>query len=524
MEICDESITSILKSKGPMSGEEVLQMLKDVVAGLEFLHGQKEGPVIHGSVYASHVLKGKGGEWKLASFGKTTFDGESEDSAVVKLDIWQLGALIFVALFGAHPFGRASEGSKAAMSLKEGCALKVPHQRPRTLLEGKLCILMHWLLAPDAALRPTSKQVGVVLSHLDGMVATQLMKAVPPPVRKLVAQTFICAELKTLAEAFSSSCKDPQTSEISKDLIMQYGENVMLNPKLIPEKKLQEVLPRSVFSRIKELYTFYGIPEGTLSNVKVVAPKKSDDSQTSEVTSKPQDAVSTSKAPAPQPQSQDLLDMGGSGGKEEVKEKEKAKAPVDLLDMGDSQEVKPAQEAPTAGLDLLDFGEPQAVVPQAQAESQPCDMLGDLLNMGSAPEPQAQTMPGDLFDLGSAPQPQAQSMPADLFDLGSAPAPVCQGNSFDSGYFQQTSPTPMMFPQASNMPQTSSVAPANPFAPSASAMMPPVMPNVAPGNPFEASNPFGASNASQSQPAPVSNDDAFAFAVSNLATEMKSGK
>merc|ERR1719482_141755 len=170
----------MIESAGPMSAEEVLKMIKDVCEGLQFLHSQKEGPVIHGSVETSHVLKGKGGEWKLASFGATTFDGESPTSGKVKSDIWQLGVLIFMSLFGAHPFGGEGQDSEAAMSLKKGCALAIPPSRPRTLLEGRLCILMHWLLAPDAALRPTSKQVGVVLSHLDNMVATQLMKAVPP--------------------------------------------------------------------------------------------------------------------------------------------------------------------------------------------------------------------------------------------------------------------------------------------------------------------------------------------------------
>merc|ERR1719456_1883469 len=118
------------------------------------------------------------------------------------------------------------------MALKEGCALAVPHARPASLLEGKLCILMHWLFAPDAALRPTSKQVGVMLGHLEKMVATQLMKAMPPAVRKTICQTLMDAERKALVEGLSSI-----PTEIGSDLISQYGENVMLNPKLIPAEK-----------------------------------------------------------------------------------------------------------------------------------------------------------------------------------------------------------------------------------------------------------------------------------------------
>lgn len=190
MELCDESVASIIESKGPMSAEEVLKMVKDVTEGLQFLHGQKEGPVIHGSVETSHVVQGTGGEFKLTSFGATHFDAESPASPKVKSDIWQLGVLIFMSLFGIHPFGGEGEKSEAANSLKKGCPLAVPHHRPKSLLEGRLCILMHWLLVPEPCLRPTAKQVSVLLGHLEKMVATQLIKALPAPVQKNCSQQF----------------------------------------------------------------------------------------------------------------------------------------------------------------------------------------------------------------------------------------------------------------------------------------------------------------------------------------------
>eukprot|EP00746_Dinoflagellata_sp_MGD_P124130 gnl/MRDRNA2_/MRDRNA2_58714_c0_seq1.p1 gnl/MRDRNA2_/MRDRNA2_58714_c0~~gnl/MRDRNA2_/MRDRNA2_58714_c0_seq1.p1 ORF type:complete len:692 (+),score=152.65 gnl/MRDRNA2_/MRDRNA2_58714_c0_seq1:148-2076(+) len=440
MEICEESVTSIIKSKGPMSGEEVLKMLKDVVAGLEFLHGQKEGPITHGSVEMSHVLKGQGGEWKLASFGKTSFDGESEGCAKVKLDVWQLGALIFVALFGAHPFGRASEGSKAAMSLKEGCALAVPHQRPRTLLEGKLCILMHWLLAPDHAVRPTAKQVGVLLGHLERMVASQIMKTLPPPIRKMVAQTMMASERLTLVEGLSSI-----PTEIGIRLVKEFGENLLVNPKIIPAEKLQEVMPRAVMSRIKELNTLYGIPEGSYNNVKVVVPKKCDLSEDDlKAESAEQGKVSSSEPGEPDvcqeqeaasvnlmdadldveehkernvdlmDEPKDLLDLDHGN---EVQDKKESNGSQDLLDLDNSEAIaQPQQSQETAStLDLLDFREEEGVT--SITDSTKHETREDLLDMPVGSTLEAQSPP-----------PQPASL--DLLDFG---APSAQSNNISTG-------------------------------------------------------------------------------------------
>merc|ERR1719161_2342035 len=254
MELCDESVAEIIEGKGPMSAEEVLKMVKDVAEGLQFLHGQKEGPVIHGSLETAHILKGKGGEFKLASFGATHFDADSPASPKVKSDIWQLGILIFMSLFGLHPFGGEAEKSEAANSLKKGCALAVPHQRPKSLLEGRLCILMHWLLVPDACLRPSAKQVSVLLGHLEKMVASQLIKALPPPVQKTVFNTLKGAERQTLVDGLESV-----PTHIGRNLVREYGEGLLLNPKLIPQEKLTELMPRAIMSRIKELQTLYGL-------------------------------------------------------------------------------------------------------------------------------------------------------------------------------------------------------------------------------------------------------------------------
>jgi serine/threonine protein kinase len=455
MEICDGSVASILESKGSMSAEEVLAMTKDVVAGLEFLHGQKEGPITHGSVETSHVLKGKKGEWKLAGFGATSFDGESPASAKVKSDVWQLGVLIFMSLFGVHPFGGKGQDSEAAMSLKKGCALPVPHGRPRSLLEGRLCILVHWLLVPDAALRPTAKQVGVLLGHLERMVASQIMKTLPPPIRKMVGQTMLGAERQTLVEGLNSI-----PTETGIRLVKEFGEDLLRNPRIISASKLQEVMPRAIMSRIKELHTLYGIPEGSYSNVKVASPKKSDPSEgASKADGVEQDTANLSehgetefvenqekasldlmdgpqgfedKPEVEQERTQtevdlmdgprDLLDMDEVC--HEVPEKQDSNKQQDLLILDTCDEITHPQQSPESGstkqastisLDLLDFDEQPAVTP--------CTDSGDLLDMGSPSKPQSppQEMSGDLLDMGSTFQPQCPPQePAslDLLDFG----------------------------------------------------------------------------------------------------------
>merc|ERR1719428_2477114 len=87
------------------------------------------------------------------------------------------------------------------------------------------------------------------------------MKTLPPPVRKTVCHTLMGAERQTLVEGL-----DFIPTEIGRKLVKEFGETIMLNPKVIPHAKLQELMPRSITSRIKELHTLYGIREGSYRN------------------------------------------------------------------------------------------------------------------------------------------------------------------------------------------------------------------------------------------------------------------
>lgn len=461
MELCEESLAERIESQGPMSAEEVLKMIKDVAEGLQFLHCQKEGPVIHGSVEAAHVLKGKGGEYKLASFGATHFDAESPGSPKVKSDIWQLGILIFMSLFGLHPFGGEGEKSEAANSLKKGCALAVPHGRPKSLLEGRLCILMHWLLVPDACLRPTAKQVSVLLGHLEKMVASQLIKALPPPVQKTVFNTMKGGERQTLVDGL-----DAIPTHIGRNLVREFGEGLLLNPKLIPQEKLNQLMPRAVMSRIKELQTLYGLPDGAKQIMRKPKEAKQDSEQSSST------AKATKYITGQSEEAEEEVEI-----ENEEAEKEKA-APADLMagedkklkiDVTEAKEAMDALSAPTVDLmdfspkvrkvskvkeektmessDLLDVSEatPEAMQTEQEKTKEPSDLLEigdvapegkqtqdaacDLLDFGDDKPKASETPAGDLLDIGFGEEPPTSAPPAvgtsdlDILDLGMGPVP-----------------------------------------------------------------------------------------------------
>lgn len=450
MELCDEPVSLILQNQGPMSAEEALKMVKDVAEGLQFLHNQKEGPVIHGSVEVSHVLKGKGGEFKLSSFSATHFDAESPTCHKVKSDIWQLGVLLFVALFGIHPFGGEGENSEAANSLKKGCALAVPHGRPKSLLEGRLCILMHWLLVPDACLRPSAKQVSVLLGHLEKMVASQLIKALPVPVQKTVYNSMKGAERQTLVDGLEHI-----PTHVGRGLVKEYGEGILLNPKLIPSEKLQQLMPRAIMSRIKELHTLYGLPEGPFApNGKKKADKKAqeakedtvedsaldeaakeaeemDETETQEESSN-EETASLEAAP----ESVDLMNLSDESKNESTETIEASAAPVaDLMDLSDEPKEEKAKEA---GCDLLDMDE-EAAEPQVEAkEEKPKEAACDLLDMDepkTAPlaevkEEQPKETACDLLDMGDA-SPEVKQTQDDLLDMNDGVKEVVQNELED---------------------------------------------------------------------------------------------
>lgn len=292
-ELCEESLTDLLtRNGGALKVDEALQVLEDVAAGLHCLHTAQSGPAIHGSVRPDHVLRGKSG-WKLGGFSALVASGEGglEEAS----DVLQLGILIFESLFGSL------EGEPCGPEASS--ALLVPHGRPADALEGRLCLLLRWMLAADPRRRPTAKQVTVMVDSLRCMPAKELMQAMPPWIHTAAQKTCETLTLKVLIEAIESI--DGSDRRI---LINKYGEEALLNPKLLPAATQAKALSAEQSARIRDLPIFLGCGDGAGAAACATREAKQLGLKLAEAAAPLQDEDESAEAP-PLIQCVDLMDM-----------------------------------------------------------------------------------------------------------------------------------------------------------------------------------------------------------------------
>lgn len=178
---------SALKLVDHMSEEEAWHFLRDVAAGLEYLH-TLEPPVIHQDIKPDNVLKDSTGTFMITDFGISTkirstlrkSVNQAENSggtmaymgperfskhplAIMASDVWALGATLFELLTGDTPFGDlggvlqqkgaeipeiTGDYSPELKRVIEACLAKEPWDRPtahtlreyaETYLSGKKC-------------------------------------------------------------------------------------------------------------------------------------------------------------------------------------------------------------------------------------------------------------------------------------------------------------------------------------------------------------------------------------------------
>lgn len=164
---------------GKMSEQDVWALIKDVSAGLEYLHKMD---IVHRDIKPDNILKNDQGVYVISDFGlsqkmrstlrrasarnndnKDPMSGtvgymapemfSAKPNAVKATDIWALGATIYEVITGEMPFC----GQGGVMELHGAELPDLPSTYGTTLSN-----LMHRCLAKDAWDRPTAKEINTI--------------------------------------------------------------------------------------------------------------------------------------------------------------------------------------------------------------------------------------------------------------------------------------------------------------------------------------------------------------------------
>lgn len=176
MTYCPETVGNKV---GKMSEIDVWELIKDVSAGLEYLHKMD---IVHRDIKPDNILKNDQGMYVISDFGlsqkmrstlrrasarnnqgKDSMSGtvgymapemfSAKPNAVKATDVWALGATIYEVITGEMPFC----GQGGVMELHGAELPDLPSNYGATLSN-----LMHRCLAKDAWDRPTAKEINEI--------------------------------------------------------------------------------------------------------------------------------------------------------------------------------------------------------------------------------------------------------------------------------------------------------------------------------------------------------------------------
>ena len=176
MTYCPETVGNKV---GKMSEQDVWELIKNVSAGLEYLHKMD---IVHRDIKPDNILKNDQGVYVISDFGlsqkmrstlrrasarnndnKDPMSGtvgymapemfSAKPNAVKATDIWALGATIYEVITGEMPFC----GQGGVMELHGAELPELPSNYGATLSN-----LMHRCLAKDAWDRPTAKEINII--------------------------------------------------------------------------------------------------------------------------------------------------------------------------------------------------------------------------------------------------------------------------------------------------------------------------------------------------------------------------
>merc|ERR1719265_812896 len=104
-------------------------------------------------------------------------------------------------------------------------------KRAMELLGGKLCILLHWLLAAEPKDRPTAHEIVCLLEGLPTLYAQDILQQLPVRVRECLRTTIAAAEKQVIMDGVSED-----GTEQEKGLVME-------NYHRMSREELEKILP-----------------------------------------------------------------------------------------------------------------------------------------------------------------------------------------------------------------------------------------------------------------------------------------
>ena len=156
-----------------LSEPEIRKIIKDVIKGLDYIHGLK---IIHHDIKLENLVIDSNGNVKIADFGLSNFEkNENEKKSVIfgtlkylspemlqkgskmkscKIDIWAVGISTFYLLTGSFPFFGLSE-KKMMQCIKKG-ELHFPLNYEIT---DEIKDFINKMLQIDPEMRPTAKEL-----------------------------------------------------------------------------------------------------------------------------------------------------------------------------------------------------------------------------------------------------------------------------------------------------------------------------------------------------------------------------